>query len=567
MSHKSSLSVNPPDSALYPDNFISSKNYLIKANPLLFGINGHPLTQEAYLQNSLNAQAALIKELNLNYYRVDMLLNDAGKIADGLRFQQLVQKFREEKIKILPVILNSSWEKLTEASDCFLLGQSIGEKFALKFHKFGNHYELGNEEDSKLLDAKFDGNLVQHYDSQKVILLINYFQGLIKGIKTIDKNAKIIINSSGWLHIGYFKILEKAQVPYDILGYHWYSDMGDLNNLKFNVLDSLGLFNKPVWFTEINRRNGSKEGEYTANTTFKESDSKLFAQSQWINRYLEQLTSKTFVKAVFIYELYDQPAFDDQKGFEAPHEAYLGLLRWIKPYSVFLRKPGFYGLKAKIEEMHDGVHNYISFLVFSFTGKNPTIPEINEIVKNLNLKSDFNLFIRENQTIVTTSLIIQKYKLLINREPTPAELKYWSEFSSEADLLKQVTIQIISDNAFWVLSGSSDKGFINRLYLKLLKREPDGMGERYWLEQLNNNLQKSAIVAAMLNSEEYKQKFMQEALERLLFEEIDPMYKEYTSIKYKNVFSEYNYIIDLVSSKYFWEKAQKYAGEKKTSIY
>ena len=553
------------DTSFIEGKFIKSKKYLVYSDSIKIGINGHPLTQEAYLEASLDSQVNLIKELNLNYYRIDLVIDEVGNLQNEVRFQELVRKAKNKNIEILPVLINSGWEKEIKQQNSYLLGQKIGAKFALTYKSNIEYYEIGNEDDSKLMSAKDDGSLTEHYDLTKLKKLINYYKGVIKGIKTEDKNAQIIISSSGWLHLGFFKLLEEANVNYDILGYHWYSDMGDLKNDRFNILDSLDKFNKPIWFTEINRRNGSKEGAYTGNTSFKESESKEVAQSQWIKRYIEQLCTKSNVRAIFIYELFDEPAFDDSKGFEAPHEAYFGLVNWEKRYSQVQRKTAYFQLKAKNEEMHHGLQDFINMVFKNFKDRKPNSEEYKQILADLHHK-DFELVIKDlYKELVLKKLIVDKYKSLLNRDPELSEIKYWLNLYNDRDIIKNIILTITLSDEFWNLVGNTNIGFIKILYLTLQKREADINGETYWMNFLEESSNKRFVVESLLESEEYIDNSIIYNFEKLISKEIDSSFLINKVHNNRKWFSEYRYILDLVSSKYYWDKALRYGCEKRNN--
>ena len=80
-------------------------------------------------------------------------------------------------------------------------------------------------------------------------------------------DSNIGVNNGGWLHYGWYAMLERDGLDYDFIGYHWYSEMGDLDHAgalannhtdpMYDVFANLLRFNKPIWITELDRRGGS----------------------------------------------------------------------------------------------------------------------------------------------------------------------------------------------------------------------------------------------------------------------------------------------------------------------
>src|SRR5690606_9299240 len=188
-----------------------------------------------YAVGSISHQIELLKEHQLEYYRVDITTNDDGSVNTyPAKFDELLRLTTEKGIKILPVIKID--KQLADYSHTTEQAYSLGRKQANGFiTKYGNvfeYYELGNEQENRILYKNTNGMRVEDYDPQKLEVLVSYFKGMIDGIKTISPNAKIMI-TGGWLHWGYFEFLEKEEVNYDIISWHWYSNMGSMFESKW----------------------------------------------------------------------------------------------------------------------------------------------------------------------------------------------------------------------------------------------------------------------------------------------------------------------------------------------
>lgn len=306
-----------------------------------YGINGHPLTQESYSGN-LNLQIDLIKELNSKFYRVDLAVDSTGKVINEKKFMELITATRKNGIKLLPVLsLNRHIYDTKSMYNTYKEGIIYGTNFVKRYKAYFDYYEVGNEEDNHIiLSAEVDGDKAEHYDISKPKKIMPYLRGICEAIKKEDLSAKIIING-GWVHYGFFELLKLHRVNYDIIGYHGYSEMGDMNNARKNfgnVIDTLyKKFRKSIWITEVNIRNGSlMKQDRVAN--------------EWFIRNLRFLYNNSHVGAVFIYELLDEPAFDNAKSpYNNPSEAYYGLVAWQNKYINVGRKPLFAVYKSFIQ--------------------------------------------------------------------------------------------------------------------------------------------------------------------------------------------------------------------------
>lgn len=306
----------------------------------IYGINGHPLTQESYV-NNIDLQIKLLKDLNSNFYRIDLAIDSNGFVINEAKFLSTVNKLRKNAITVLPVLIfNRNIYNYNNSDEAYRKGLVYGMNFAKRYKNYFDYYEVGNEEGiNVIVGPHVDGDIINHYDPAKPKKVMPYFKGVCEAIKKADPNAKIIINE-GWVHYGFFDLLKMYKVKYDIIGYHAYSDMGDVNRARKNfgnVLDTLNRkFGKRIWVTEFNVRNGSSLKDDSA-------------QRSWFIRNLKTMHSSKFVDAVFIYELLDQPAFDNpQSPYNNPAEAYYGLVVWSNKYSSTVKKPLFNYYKSFI---------------------------------------------------------------------------------------------------------------------------------------------------------------------------------------------------------------------------
>ena len=104
------------------------------------------------------------------------------------------------------------------------------------------------------------GNRPRSYEESRYRKAKAEIQGLYEGVKAADPNAMTVVDTGGWLHYGFIeRLVNEDRVPFDILAWHWYSNMGDMTNVqgKLNLVARLAGYGKPLWITEINRYGGS----------------------------------------------------------------------------------------------------------------------------------------------------------------------------------------------------------------------------------------------------------------------------------------------------------------------
>lgn len=323
----------------------STKNVKVnvaKKRKIIWGITGHPISQEAYLHqqsnfnNAIADQLDLLKKCGLTWYRVDVPTDTNGNVQNFYPFEDLKKQAGIKGIKLLPLLYLVGLDYNRSAADMYNLGLKCGKNFAVQHGRFFTHYEIGNEQEADLLvdGWRSPGLSVTDYDAHKTTIVASYLKGLAKGIKSIEPKAKIIINTAGWVHYGFLERLIAEGVEFDITGYHWYSDMGKLTEIrdyKFNMPDLLfKKFGKPVWITEISNRNGSNDMATEQQ------------QATWAVTYIKEAKSNPHIEAMFFYELYDQPVFQSAEGR-------YGIVKWTKKYVQPVYKKAFYSIKENIK--------------------------------------------------------------------------------------------------------------------------------------------------------------------------------------------------------------------------
>src|SRR5581483_8373576 len=279
------------------------------------GVNGHPLRpQGVYCQAkgvSFDDQLAQIKNMGAQWYRFDVGITQAGE--DNPALDTLVKKAQEQGIQLLPVLFPQIDRNKDSTDTIYQKSRDAATKFVNRYKSSIHVYELSNEQDVYSASGAPNGDQPSDYDPHKYGIVAAMMRGLGDGVHAADGNAKRIIDFAGWLHTGFFQRLESDHIPYDIVGIHWYQNMGEITcpgqqypcparPQHFNVIQRLQSIthDKPMWVTETNYTptpNASPE----ANMEKKE---KYLIPT--LQRYLNSHSMYPF-DVVMIYELLDEP--------------------------------------------------------------------------------------------------------------------------------------------------------------------------------------------------------------------------------------------------------------------
>ncbi|MBN8854801.1 MAG: hypothetical protein BGO55_20140 [Sphingobacteriales bacterium 50-39] len=468
-----------------------------------WGVNGHPIVQGSYF-NSIGLQMDVLKELQAPYYRVDLLhLDENGTVpsVELAHFNELMSKAGAADIQVIPVmILRSDLYSLTPA-DAEIKGRALAAGFASRYGNYFSYYELGNEDDIPLITVPrtdgtgLDGTLVRDYDPDHLAVTCAYLRGMISGIKSVDPSAKTIV--SGANHLLYYTLLLNEGVNFDILGYHYYWVNG-----YTDILHALSttFAQKEVWFTEVNSYDAVRNNEYYPNL-----------QDTIVGHFIQLLDQQTNIKGFFIYELFNEGYLTD-----STREAKFGLIRI--PYTAATsRQPLFYTYKLKIEETKRGWQDFIHSIYLYCNLREPD-PLGLQYWTNIAASSHDIPGVIDNILPVESyrCYVWQLYRDLYDRNGDAAGVNNWTNQLLAGSTREQLAEIFCGSVDFWILSGSTNSGFISRLYRKLLNRSPLSVEVSSALNMLKNGGSRSSLAHDLLHSEEYYHIFVRAQYNALL---------------------------------------------------
>ena len=290
-------------------------------NEKVFGFNGHPLTQSAY--SDISSQFKILKDAKANMYRVDIPINGLGEPHNKEAFKKLaLESNSHPSISILPMLSPHINLKIRDLNQQYQRGYDIGRNFFSKYgdviEKFSSYIEIGNEIELKAIKgAEYSGQSIDHYNTDIIDQYASFYKGFIVAANSTGINKKVIVNI-GYVHWGYLVYLEQLNFPYDVIGLHWYSNMGNLFSFKekkINVLNTLAeKFDKKILVDEFNIYKGTLEF------------SAIPYHQKWFEENVAEIMTNPNVLGVVFYELLDQPDFAKKRlgGYYNPSESEYG---------------------------------------------------------------------------------------------------------------------------------------------------------------------------------------------------------------------------------------------------
>jgi hypothetical protein len=297
---------------------------------IFYGMNGHITNGGAYDGTPYATQLSQLQDLGVKIFR-----NDVYNLASAKVLANVAKQFAAGGVQVYPVMLLGL--SYNTEQDAYNAGFTMGQQTA-QTYKYA-YYEVGNELDSPALAGNYDGNVWNQYSNQPFMIARGVMRGMIAGVKSVDKSAKIIVDGT-WKHIAFFQMLADGSQPdgthghptisWDITAWHWYSDMGDMTHACggtgcHDVLGILASFGKPVWINEYGVR-----PEYGTNDAI----ASYLSGSMMMTQYYTY-ASKYNIQSIQSFELYDsqegnygmlqsdgvtkKPAYTAVKNFIASH--------------------------------------------------------------------------------------------------------------------------------------------------------------------------------------------------------------------------------------------------------
>jgi hypothetical protein len=285
----------------------------------MLGLNMHSIGNAAYSPVSMTNQMSMLKKMGMKVARQNFNISSDGSVSSQSSFTQLMSASASAGITTLAMINITKINFSGSESSNYNSGKTFGAAVASKNSKYFTYYELGNELDNKAINTG-NGDVASNYNSTKLKMTAAFLKGMDEGIKSKQPGAKTMIDGS-WKHFYFLQYMQSYGVKFDIVAWHWYSDMesSTANSSMPDITKKLSsLFTKPIWFTEVGQR-------------WKNVSNIDQTQSTFTNAFIRKMKANSQVKAGLFYELFDEPARTGAEG-------HYGFVKWTKPYSSWAYK-------------------------------------------------------------------------------------------------------------------------------------------------------------------------------------------------------------------------------------
>lgn len=280
----------------------SSGSYptLLKTNqtPFYWGVTTGGYVFNTYDQpftpNHLAQQMPYIKDLKVNVVR--FAIEHHGNVLSNDVNDAVIKSLTQNNIERYAGVGEPVDDIYTQGT--YQIGYDWGYKIAKQYKGKIQFYQLSNELSGMTLKPNYPGDKESDYDESKYQPVKNYLDGLSHGIHAADPEAKRIVTAN-WLGVGVIDKLVQDNVPFDIVGWDWYSDMGD--NPTHKVLDDgtvldipkyLSKYHKPFWIVEANADHGNSK---LGNT----------GQAKYLQTLTDNILKSKEVNGFIVYQLFD----------------------------------------------------------------------------------------------------------------------------------------------------------------------------------------------------------------------------------------------------------------------
>ena len=442
---------------------------------ILWGVNGHPLA--SYPGVSIEAQLDLVRDLGLRSYRVD--ISDITHIA-GLR--AVVQAAQARGITVLPVVTPKF--DLDKESTESLEKMAYGLAFALVSSFKGQIpvWELGNElenyaiiqpcemqDDGKQYNCSFGpagGRGPLEYFGPRWAKVSAVLKGLTQGAHAADPSVRRAVGTAGWGHLGAFERMKADGIEWEITVWHMYGQNPEW------AFKELVKYQRPIWVTEFNHPEGSKEGEEE--------------QAQGLMRAMSQLIDlrETYaVEAAHVYELLDEPYW---KGFEA----HMGLVELKKDgegkWTLGESKPAYAAVKGLLKGDETTPADEVAFLrrcALQPAEAGGALPA---------------------QTVITYA-----YCLALGHDPDGAGLNSWSTHLEKGMPVEKIVANMMQSDESSQLYGLprlSTRRYVVLMHRLLLDAEPEERVLAQTAAELDGGKPRADVLADLIGSKTFKER-------------------------------------------------------------
>ena len=350
--------------------------------PMIWGICGHPTWSDyaSWVPANVSTQMSTINQLGASYYRVSF----EGNYYPGY-LTTLVPKAQAAGVTLLPVLpisLVAADSAQTNYSNNYTIGYNWAAYAISKGYNLP-YWELGNEvENWNLVNVVYDGASPNDFPDKHpggFVAIASGMDGAYDGIKdayaagrkagetTITPKVLIGMCFRHWGLLAKIQAYNDGTLPCDVISWHWYGPNYGAFNGVINDPKSVANGRTPaaclgdfksntdltqpmdVWITETDRSQaitggGLLNGSVAANAAPATSQD-WAAQAFAIQTNIDSFKTVPSVKAIFVYELFDETIADKTTTSLLASQGYFGLVTGLNG----TLKNAFYTYQAEIK--------------------------------------------------------------------------------------------------------------------------------------------------------------------------------------------------------------------------
>lgn len=270
-------------------------------NSFKWGIltNGFALndSDDPFVPSKMEEQIPVLKDLGIN-----SVLTQYESFGDDIN-DKVINSLADANFNVV-LSIGDGFDLKDPYNDAYALASHV----AMRYGKKINYYHLLNEINGQTLKNNAPGILFSDYDPIKYNRTLEILRGLTDGLKRHDPGAKRLI-SANWLGMGVIDKLISDGLNFEIVSWHWYSDMGP-SPLSVSLEDGTVLNipkhfvdqGKEFWLTEVNRQGGS----------FPKNEAE---QAEYIKQIALKSYESPYITGFFVYKLTDGVETPDKNAW------------------------------------------------------------------------------------------------------------------------------------------------------------------------------------------------------------------------------------------------------------
>jgi len=293
--------------------WLINRGHTLEANEMHWGTVIRPFSLQtpavgaaAYdWKANVQQQLDYAKTLGLKTIRFDLESNS------GL-MKTMLQMTKDAGFETVVVVDQADNNYTSTTTDFTALGTKLGHQVTTDYPGLIDVYQLANEvtgsavHQSTDIGATLPNNYGLSFDKTRYTNVMHYTKAMGLAIHSAQPSAKLMLTGH-WVLTDIFPMLQKDGVPFDIVGWDWYSTEGTNPAIRkidgyadLNLPDYFSKMGKDFWIAEMNLDGGS-------------ADNHLQQQADWFAAFGANVKKDPQVKGVIEFMLPDM-ATEFQKG-------------------------------------------------------------------------------------------------------------------------------------------------------------------------------------------------------------------------------------------------------------